>query len=89
MDGQFGFLYADYVELTGEKVTLGSDGRPVLPEEPKPETGKGITTGNVNFREGPGTSYPSFGTLKKIWNLRCTRLQMGGIGYRSANGQAM
>ncbi len=85
VDGQFGFLYADYVELTGETVTLGSDGRPVLPEEPKPETGKGITTGNVNFREGPGTSYPSFGTLKKDLELTLHALTDGW--YRVSVGE--
>ena len=73
------------MELTGEKVTLGSDGRPVLPEEPKPETGKGITTGNVNFREGPGTSYPSFGTLKKDLELTLHALTDGW--YRVSVGE--
>ena len=55
------------------------------PEEPKPETGKGITTGNVNFREGPGTSYPSFGTLKKDLELTLHALTDGW--YRVSVGE--
>ena len=84
-DGQFGFIYADYVKLTGEKVTLGSDGRPLSPEAPRPETGKGITTGNVNFRKGPGTSYASMGTLKK--GIELTLLALTDGWYQVALGE--
>lgn len=77
VDGQFGFIYADYVALTGEKTILGSDGKPLAPGETKPETGKGVTTGNVNFRKGPGTSYDSMGTLKKGVELTLHALKEG------------
>lgn len=83
VDGQFGYIYADYVSLTEEEVSLGSDGKPVSETEkeeetpPVPTTGKGVTSGNVNFRKGPGTSHASMGTLKKGVNLILIALENG------------
>ena len=76
-DGQFGYVYEDYVGLTGEKVTLGSNGKPISTEEEKPKTGKGVTTGNVNFRKGPGTNYATMGTLVKGVELTLVSLEDG------------
>ena len=40
---------------------------PEAPETPEGTTllGYGVTTGDVNFRKGPGTEYESYGKLSK------------------------
>ena len=85
VDGQFGYIYTEYVSLTGEEVSLDLNGKPVTEADKEteeeapaaPTTGKGVTSGNVNFRKGPGTSHESMGTLKKGVNLTLIALENG------------
>ncbi|MDO4568599.1 MAG: SH3 domain-containing protein, partial [Clostridia bacterium] len=51
----FGYVHTDFVDITGEY------------SEPLPDgaIGRGLTTGNVNFRTGPSTEYPIIRTLPR------------------------
>ena len=47
-----GYIHSDYVRITGEYVEL-----------PDGAVGMGVTTGNVNLRTGPSTSYSVIGVI--------------------------
>jgi len=60
----FGYVHKDYVTITGT-AKLGADGKPTNTVDLSGATGLGKTTGNVNFRSGPGTSFSSYGGIAK------------------------
>ena len=56
---KMGYVHSDYVKITGDYSEGGGSSLP------SGATGLGKTTGNVNFRTGPGKTYDVIQTLKK------------------------
>lgn len=85
--GQFGFVHKDYVTLTGTAV-IGADGTVTgAPGASDGAIGKGVTTGGVNCRSGPSTSYGSYGKLAKGTSLTLYALESGWYKIKLSDGK--
>lgn len=75
-----GYVHEDYVEITGNVVKdeVESSGA----------TGKGITTGSVRLRKGPGTSNESITTLSKGTELTLYGITSGWYSVKLSDGTA-
>ncbi len=60
-NGRRGFVSGSYVEITYSSDSSDGDGS----EENSEPIGRGVTTGNVNFRTGPSTSSPKITQLPR------------------------
>lgn len=81
---QLGFVHKDYVTLTGT-TTLGADGKPVT--DAGGAIGKGVTTGSVNCRSGPATSYTSYGTVSKGLSIMLYGVENGWYKVKLSDGK--
>ena len=68
-----GYIHSDYIKILGEYT--GST--PTNPSAPSTIIGTGQTTGNVNFREGPSTSYKKITQLSTGTTLTLYTLENG------------
>ncbi|MEN6471851.1 MAG: SH3 domain-containing protein [Clostridiaceae bacterium] len=85
--GQFGYVHKDYVTITGS-ATIGADGKVVgVPGTSDGAIGKGVTTGGVNCRSGPSTSYGSYGTLSKGTALTLYAVENGWYKVKLSDGK--
>ena len=82
----FGYVHKDYVTITGT-VALGAGGKPSSAVDLSGAIGLGVTTGNVNCRSGPGTSYSSYGTLAKNLEVLFYELKDGWYKIKLSDGK--
>ena len=82
----FGYVHKDYVTITGT-ATLGADGKPTSTVDLSGATGLGKTTGNVNFRSGPGTSYSSYGGIAKGTEVLLFGTESGWYKVKLSDGK--
>lgn len=68
-----GYIHSDYIKITGKYTGT----TPTTPSTPSTVIGMGQTTGNVNFREGPATSYKKITQLATGTTLTLYALESG------------
>ena len=88
-NGTEGYISADYVtETSGNTGSAGNtDNAGNTGNTGSAILGYGQTTGNVNFRKGPGTGYSSMGKLAKGTELTIYAKESNGWYHVSANGK--
>lgn len=78
---QGGYIHQDYVQETGLDVYQGPGG------SSGSATGAGVTTGSVNMRVGPGTTYEKVTVLSKGTTLTLYQLRDGWYEAETAAGK--
>ncbi|MEL7608202.1 MAG: SH3 domain-containing protein [Bacillota bacterium] len=68
-----GYIHSDYIRITGKYTGT----QPTNPSTPSTILGTGQTTGSVNFREGPATSYKKITQLAAGTTLTLYALENG------------
>lgn len=64
LNGQYGYVYQSYIRITGMAAGSAASGS-ASGGSASGSAGAGVTTGKVNLRTGPGTSYNKITTLEK------------------------
>lgn len=82
---QYGYVYKTYIKITGTAAAAGGTANSGAAAG---GAGSGVTTGSVNMRKGPATSYAKITSLKKGTALTVYGEQDGWYNAQTADGKS-